>query len=157
MKHIISALVENKFGVLSHVAGLFGSRGFNIDSLTVGETHDPTISRMTIVVSGDDRILEQVNKQLNKLIDVIKVQDLTTESLIDRELMLVKVSASSKTRSEILQIAEVFKAKVIDYSQKHVTIELVGSQEKIENFLNMIRTYGIKEVARTGRIALQRG
>jgi len=157
MQHIISALVENRFGVLANISSLFSARGFNIDSLAVGETHDPSISRMTILVTGDDRIIQQVNKQLNKLIDVIKVSDLTEEEHIERELMLLKVSHTERTRSEIVQLVEIFKAKIVDYSPKTMTIQIVGSPEKITAFIEIMRTFGIKEVARTGRIALLRG
>ncbi|MCX7000373.1 MAG: acetolactate synthase small subunit [Candidatus Sumerlaeota bacterium] len=157
MQHIISALVENHFGVLARISGLFSARGFNIDSLAVGETHDPTISRMTIVATGEDRIIEQVGKQLNKLIDVIKVTDMTEEDHVERELLLLKVSHSTKTRSEIIQLVEIFKARIIDYSPKTLTIEVVGTSDKILSFIDIMRPFGIKELARTGRIALQRG
>lgn len=157
MKHIISVLVENHFGVLAHIAGLFSGRGFNIESLAVGETNDPTVSRMTIVVTGDDKILDQVNKQLNKLIDVIKVQDLTKEEYIDRELILVKINCTQKNRSEITEIVSIFKAKISDVNQQSMTIELTGTQDKITAFLDMVRGYGIKELVRTGRIAIARG
>jgi acetolactate synthase-1/3 small subunit len=157
MKHVIAVLVENQFGVLARIAGLFSSRGFNIDSLTVGVTHDPDISRMTIVVTGDDRVLEQVTKQLNKLVDVIRVQDFTEESCVDRELVLVKVGCTQKTRAEIIQIVEIFKAKIVDFNLKTITIEIVGTQDRIEAFIDLMRTYGIRELARTGRIALSRG
>ncbi len=153
--HVISVLVENRFGVLSHVAGLFSSRGFNIDSLTVGETHDPSISRMTIVVKGDDRILEQVNKQLNKLIDVVKVQDLTVEGdYITRELILIKVNTTKENRSEIIEIVEIFKANIIDIAPKCLTIEKVDTRERVLDLIEILRPYGIKEIARTGLIAL---
>jgi acetolactate synthase-1/3 small subunit len=157
MQHIISALVENHFGVLARISGLFSARGFNIDSLAVGETHDPSISRMTIVTTGEDRIIEQVSKQLNKLIDVIKVTDMTEEDHVERELLLLKVSHSTKTRSEIIQLVEIFKARIIDYSPKTLTIEVVGTSDKILSFIDIMRPFGIKELARTGRIALQRG
>jgi len=157
MQHVISVLVENRFGVLSHIAGLFSSRGFNIDSLAVGETQDPTISRMTIIVTGDDKIIEQVNKQLNKLIDVIKVQDITKDEYLDRELVLVKVSCTSQTRGEIVQIVEIFKAKIIDVNQKTLTAEVAGPQDKIGAFLDLVKPFGIKELVRTGRIAITRG
>jgi acetolactate synthase-1/3 small subunit len=157
MQHVISVLVENQFGVLAHIAGLFSSRGFNIDSLAVGETQDPTISRMTIVVTGDDKIIEQVNKQLNKLIDVIKVQDITKDEYLDRELVLVKISCTSQTRGEIVQIVEIFRAKIIDVNQKTLTAEVAGAQEKIEAFLDLVKPFGIKELVRTGRIAITRG
>ena len=157
MQHVISVLVENRFGVLSHIAGLFSSRGFNIDSLAVGETQDPTISRMTIIVTGDDKIIEQVNKQLNKLIDVIKVQDITKDEYLDRELVLVKISCTSQTRGEIVQIIEIFKAKIIDVNQKTLTAEVAGPQDKIGAFLDLVKPFGIKELVRTGRIAITRG
>jgi len=156
-QHIISALVENHFGVLARISGLFSARGYNIDSLAVGETHDPTISRMTIVVTGDDPIIQQVNKQLNKLVDVIKVTDVTEEEHVERELMLMKVSHSKTTRSEIVQLVEIFKARIIDFNPKNVIIEIVGSKDKILSFMDIMRAFGIKEVARTGRIALNRG
>lgn len=150
-------MVENRFGVLAHVASLFSSRGFNIDSLTVGETHDPSISRMTIVVKGDDRIIEQVNKQLNKLIDVVKVQDLTIDGdYVSRELILIKVNTTKETRGEILEIVEIFKAHIIDISSKHLTIEKVDTRERILDLIEILRPYGIKEIARTGLIALSR-
>ncbi len=157
MQHIISTLVENRFGVLANISSLFSARGFNIDSLAVGETHDPSISRMTIVVTGDDRIIQQVNKQLNKLIDVIKVSDFTEEEHVERELMLLKVSHSTRTRSEIIQLVEIFKARIVDFGPKNLTIEIVGSCDKILAFMDIMRSFGIKEVARTGRIALVRG
>ena len=156
MKHTISVLVENKAGVLSHVAGLFSSRGFNIDSLAVGETHDPTVSKMTIVVDADERILEQIMKQLNKLIDVIKVQDLTGQDFIDRELLLIKVDAKPSNRSEILQLVNTFRARVIDVNPKSMTIEVTGDKEKINALLELLREFGIKEIVRTGKIAMAR-
>lgn len=157
MKHTVSVLVENKFGVLARIAGLFSCRGFNIDSLTVGETHDPSISRMTIVVKGDDAILEQVNKQLNKLIDVIKVQEYSDKNYVETELVLVRIHATSKNRSEILQIIDIFKAKIMDVSDKSMMIEITGNSEKVNSFINMIKPYGIKEMARTGKVALGKG
>ncbi len=157
MQHIILALVENHFGVLANISSLFSARGFNIDSLAVGETHDPSISRMTIVVSGDDRIIQQVNKQLNKLIDVIKVIDITEEEHVERELLLIKVSHNPKTRPEIVQIVEIFKARIVDYNPRTLTIEAVGTADKVIAFIEIMRPFGIKEVARTGRIALSRG
>ena len=156
MKHTISVLVENHFGVLAHVAGLFSARGFNIDSLAVGETEDPTVSRMTIVAHGDDRVIEQITKQLNKLVDVIKVQDLSSEEVISRELVLIKVHASATSRSDILQIVNTFRAKVVDVGQKSLTVEVTGSEEKIDAMLELLRPFGIKEVVRTGTIALAR-
>lgn len=157
MEHIISVLVENRFGVLAHIAGLFSGRGFNIDSLAVGETHDPSVSRMTIVVRGEENVVEQILKQLNRLVDVITVQDLTSQSHLDRELLLVKVETSEKQRSEVIEIAELFRAKIVDVQQCCLTIEASGSREKLEALLNLLTTYGIKELVRTGRIGMARG
>ena len=156
-QHIISALVENHFGVLARISGLFSARGYNIDSLAVGETHDPTISRMTIVSTGDEPIIQQVLKQLNKQIDVIKVTDVTEEEHVERELMLMKLSHNKTTRSEISQLVEIFKGRIIDFNPKSMIIEIVGSKDKILAFMDIMRVFGIKEVARTGRIALNRG
>ena len=155
-RHTISALVENHFGVLCRISGLFSSRGFNIDSLSVGETEDPTISRMTIVVEGDDRVLEQVVKQLNRLVDVIRVIDLTQGEFVERELALINVKTRIDTRSEIIQIAEIFRAGVVDVSTSSVTIEVTGKEDKIAAMINMLRDYGINEIARTGTVALLR-
>ena len=157
MINTISALVENHFGVLTRVASLFASRGYNIQSLTVGPTDDVTVSRMTIVVDGDAKIIDQVKKQLNKLIDVIKVIDLTGEVFIDRELLLVKVSANSKTRTELFQLAEVFNGSIADITPGSVTIEVSASPRRIDAFIALLVPHGIKELARTGRIALARG
>jgi len=154
MKHVIAVLVENKFGVLSRISGLFSARGFNIDSLAVGETDDPAVSRMTIVVEGDERTLEQVKKQLNKLIDVIKVQDFTGKDFMDRELVLIKVSASAKTRKEIVSLAESVGAEVANVSPKCITIEETGDQGKIKALFELLKPFGIREVVRTGRIAI---
>ncbi|MEK6645557.1 MAG: acetolactate synthase small subunit [Candidatus Firestonebacteria bacterium] len=156
MRHTISVLVENKAGVLSRVSGLFSGRGFNIESLTVGETEDPTVSRMTIVVAGDDIILEQITKQLNKLIDTIKVIDLTKENFINRELALIKVTAASADRSEIMQIVNIFRAKIVDISPKTFTIEATGSEDKVNALINILKGFGIKEMVRTGTVALSR-
>jgi len=156
MKHTISVLVENHFGVLAHVAGLFSSRGFNISSLAVGETEDSRFSRMTIVVAGDEKVLEQIMKQLNKLIDVIKVVDLTMQESIDRELLLVKINVTSDTRMEIMQIVQSFRAKIVDVSVHAMTVEVTGTESKVDAMLELLRPYGIKEVARTGTIALAR-
>lgn len=155
-KHTISALVENHFGVLCRISGLFSSRGFNIDSLSVGETEDPTISRMTIVVRGDDSVLEQVVKQLNRLIDVIRVIDITQGKFIERELVLIKVKADTSTRSEIIQIAEVFRSHIVDVSTSSMTIEVTGNQDKITAIISMLSIFGIQEIARTGTVALLR-
>jgi acetolactate synthase-1/3 small subunit len=156
MKHIISALVENKPGVLAHVAGMFAARAFNIDSLVVGRTEDPSLSRMTIVVVGDDKILEQVRKQLAKIISVVKVQDFANQQVVARDLMLISISAPPDRRSEILALIEMFKAKVVDIGLKFVTIEVSGPERKIEAFINACRPYGIKTLARTGTIAMAR-
>ena len=156
-EHIITALVENHFGVLARISGLFSARGYNIDSLAVGETHDRTISRMTIVVTGDEAIIQQVIKQLTKQIDVIKVTDVTEEEHVERELMLIKVSHTKTTRSEITQLVGIFKARIVDFNPKNILIEIVGTKDKVMAFMDIMRPFGIKEVARTGRIALNRG
>ena len=156
MKHIISALVENKPGVLAHVAGMFAARAFNIDSLVVGRTEDPELSRMTIVVVGDDKVLEQVRKQLAKIVPVVKVQDFVGQPVVARDLMLITISAPPAKRSEILSLIEMFKGKVVDIGQKFVMVEVSGPEEKIEAFINVCRPYGIKSVARTGTIAMSR-
>ena len=156
MKHIISALVENKPGVLAHVAGMFAARAFNIDSLVVGRTEDPQLSRMTIVVIGDDRVLEQVRKQLVKIVPVVKVQDFVGQPVVARDLMLIAISAPPEKRPEILSLIEMFKGKVVDIGQKFVMVEVSGPEEKIEAFINVCKPYGIKNVARTGTIAMPR-
>jgi len=156
MKHTISVTVENKFGVLSRVAGLFSGRGFNIESLSVGETLDPSISRITIVTRGDDRIIEQVTKQLRKLVDVIKVTDLTDSSFVDREMILVKISATEKTKAEILRINEIFRGKIVDISPTSYTFEITGDQGKIGAFIKLIKPFGVKEIVRTGKVAIAR-
>ena len=155
-KHTISVVVENKFGVLARIATIIAGRGFNIDSLAVGETEDPTTSRMTVVVQGDDRTLDQVKKQLNRLIDVITVQDLTKGEFIDREIMLVRVAVTAKTRPEVMAIAESLKAKVDDVGVKSVVLQIVGAAAKIHTALELLKPFGIKEIVRTGRIALAR-
>ncbi|MDK2810520.1 MAG: acetolactate synthase small subunit [Petroclostridium sp.] len=156
-KHTLAVLVENHPGVLSRVAGLFSRRGFNIDSLAVGVTEDPNVSRMTIVVDGDDYTVEQVTKQLNKLIDVIKIRQLDTADSVSRELALIKVNANSTTRSEIIQIVDIFRAKIVDVSKNTLTIEMTGSGDKIAAFEEMLKQFGIKEMVRTGTIAIERG
>lgn len=158
MKHTISVLVENKFGVLARVAGLFSGRGFNISSLAVGETKDPAISRMTIVVDdqGEPRVMEQVEKQLNKLVDVIKIQDFTGQDYIDRELVLVKVKSTSNTRSEIIEIARIFRARVVDVARHSLVLEVTGTEDKIKAFLELLNRFGIKELVRTGKVAIAR-
>jgi len=156
MKHIISALVENKPGVLAHVAGMFAARGFNIDSLVVGRTEDPALSRMTIVVIGDDRVLEQVRKQLAKIVPVVKVQDFVNQPVVARDLMLIAISAPPEKRAEILSLIEMFRGKVVDIGQKFVMVEVSGPESKIEAFINVCKPYGIKSLARTGTIAMPR-
>jgi acetolactate synthase I/III small subunit len=156
MKHIISALVENKPGVLAHVAGMFAARAFNIDSLVVGRTEDPELSRMTIVVIGDDQVVEQVRKQLAKIIPVVKVQDFVGQPVVARDLMLITVNAPPEKRPEILSLIEMFKGKVVDIGQKYIMVEICGPETKIEAFINMCKPYGIKGVARTGTIAMAR-
>jgi len=157
MRHVISALVQNQPGVLARVSGLFSGRAFNIDSLTAGETEDPTYSRLTIVTHGDDRIIEQIIKQLRKLVDVLKVQDLTVSAHVERDLVLIRVNAPPDRRSEILELVDVFRAKVVDVSIKELMIEIAGPEAKIEAFIELLRPYGVKELARTGSIALSRG
>jgi len=156
MKHTISALVENHFGVLANVAGLFSARGFNIDSLAVGETEDSSVSRMTIVVDGDDRIVEQILKQLNKLIDVIKVIDLSEDEMIDRELVIVKVHATASSRGDIMQIINTFRAKMLDVNPKSIAVEVTGGEGKADAMLELLRPFGILEVVRTGVVAVSR-
>jgi acetolactate synthase-1/3 small subunit len=157
MRHIISAIVENKPGVLAHIAGLFAGRGFNIDSLAVGETEDPARSRMTVVVRGDDAVLEQVRKQLSKIIDVIKVNDFAAADIVERDLMLIKVAVRPEKRSEVFEVTSVFRGKIVDIGPKHLTIELAGPEKKIEAFVDLLKPYGVKELVRTGRIAMARG
>lgn len=157
MKTIISALVENHPGVLFRVAGLFSRRGFNIHSLAVGITENPDISRMTIVVEGDEYIVEQVKKQLNKLVDVIKVSKILREDSVIRELMLMKVDAEPQVRAEIIHMAEIFRANIVDVSRKSMTIELTGDKDKVTAFEELMRPFGIKELVRTGVIAVNRG
>src|SRR5262245_13370772 len=156
-KHTIAVLVENKFGVLSRVAGLFSARGYNIESLSVGETLDATVSRMTIVVHGDEFVIEQVMKQLHKLIDVIKVSDLTDDDHVERELMLVRVNAEPQHRAEILRTADIFRAKVVDVTPQSFTLEATGDEEKLEALIELLRPMGIQELVRTGKVAITRG
>jgi acetolactate synthase-1/3 small subunit len=156
MKHIISALVENKPGVLAHVAGMFAARAFNIDSLVVGRTEDPKLSRMTIVVVGDDRVVEQVRKQLAKIVPVVKVQDFAGQPVVARDLMLITISAPPDKRPEILSLMEMFKARVVDIGAKQLMVEVSGPETKIEAFIDACKPYGIKNVARTGTIAMPR-
>jgi acetolactate synthase-1/3 small subunit len=155
-KHIISALVQNKPGVLAHVAGMFAARAFNIDSLTVGRTEDPSLSRMTIVVIGDDRVVEQVRKQLAKIVSVVKVQDFAGQNVVARDLMLISVATPPEKRPEILALIEMFKGKVVDIGSKFVMVEVAGTENKIEAFIDACRSYGVKNVVRTGTVAMTR-
>ena len=157
MRHVISALVENKPGVLAHISGMFSSRGFNIDSLTVGETEDARFSRMTIATTGDDAVVEQIRKQLERLVDVIKVVDFSGQDYVERDLMLIKVHAPSGRRGEVFELAEVFKCTVVDIGAKHVMLEVAGPENKLEALIALMKPFGIKEMARTGRVGLRRG
>ena len=157
MRHVLSALVQNQPGVLAHISGMLASRGFNIDSLAVGETEDANLSRMTFVVHGDDAELDQVRKQLDKLVTVVKVQDISSEDFVERDLMLLKVKATPQQRMEITLLVEMFRARVVDVSPNDIMIEISGQERKIEKFIELMRPYGIVELARTGRIALVRG
>ncbi|HPY78354.1 MAG TPA: acetolactate synthase small subunit [Anaerohalosphaeraceae bacterium] len=156
MKHILSALVQNKPGVLAHVAGMFAARAFNIDSLVVGRTDDPTLSRMTIVVIGDDRMVEQVRKQLAKIVSVVKVQDFAGQDVVARNLLLISIACPAEKRHEILALVEMFQAKVVDIGAKFVMAEVSGPESKIEAFIESCRPYGIKNMARTGTVAMAR-
>jgi acetolactate synthase I/III small subunit len=156
MRHTISVLVENKFGVLTRVAGLFSGRGYNIDTLNVGPTHEANTSRMTIVTRGDDATVSQIVKQLEKLVDVIQVQDFREGEYIDRELVLVKVGVDQQTRAEVMQITDIFRAKIVDVQPKTLTIEITGNESKVEKFLELMRSFGIVELTRTGKVALPR-
>ena len=156
MKRIISVLVENKFGVLARVSELFSSRGFNIASLSVGETLDSKLSRITMVVDGDEYIFEEIKKQLNKLINVIKVQDFTNVEHVEREMLLIKVNLSRKTRAELIEIVDIFRAKIIDVGKKSMTVEITGKDNKIQAFIELVKPFGIVEIVRTGKIAIAR-
>jgi acetolactate synthase I/III small subunit len=156
MRHTLSVLVENKFGALTRISGLFSGRGFNIDTLNVAPTQDPTQSRMTIVVKGDDSVLEQVTKQLNKLVDVIKVQDFSEGEYVDRELILIKVGVDTKSRPEVMQICDIFRAKIVDVAHKTLTVELTGNESKIGAFLELMEPFGIRDITRTGKVAMPR-
>ena len=156
MKHIISALVQNKPGVLAHVAGMFAARAFNIDSLAVGRTDDPSLSRMTIVVIGDDKVLEQVRKQLAKIVTIVKVQDFVGQDVVARDLMLLSVASPAEKRPEILALIEMFNAKVVDIGPKFVMVEVCGPENKLEAFIDACRPYGVKNVVRTGTVAMAR-
>lgn len=155
-KHTISILVENKFGALNRIVGLFSARGYNIDSISVGTSEDDSVARVTIASKGDDDVIEQIIKQLNKLIDVTKVVDLTYESFVERELVLIKVAASRNSRPELMQISEIFRSKIIDISPRSITIEATGSEQKVDAMIKMLSPFGIKEIARTGGVALKR-
>ncbi|MBJ7259139.1 MAG: acetolactate synthase small subunit [Chthoniobacterales bacterium] len=156
MRHTLSVLVENRFGVLTRVAGMFSGRGFNIDTLNVAPTLDASMSRMTIVVRGDDKTLEQVVKQAEKLVDVIKVDDFRDDEFVDRELVLMRVNVNEKTRSEVLQICDVFRAKIIDVQLNKLLIEISGNESKIAKFISLMENFGIAEITRTGKVALTR-
>ncbi|MDP3103351.1 MAG: acetolactate synthase small subunit [Candidatus Methanoperedens sp.] len=157
MKHTVAVLVENKPGVLARVSGLFSRRGFNIESLAVGVTENADTSRMTIVVSGDDKVLEQVMKQLNKLIDVIRVSDIPPEDSVNRELALIKVGVDSTTRAEVMQIGDIFRAKIVDVGSKSLIVEVTGDESKINAIEQLLRQFGVKEMVRTGKVAMNRG
>jgi acetolactate synthase-1/3 small subunit len=156
MRHTISVLVENKFGVLSRISGLFSGRGFNIESLSVGETIDPKVSLMTIVTAGDDQIIEQITKQLNKLIDVIKVVDFIEIDHVEREMVLIKVAPRKENKSEVLRLTEIFRGRIVDSGTSTFTIEITGDAKKIEAFVELMKVHGIKEFARTGKVAMAR-
>ena len=157
MRHILSALVQNRPGVLAHISGMFASRGFNIESLAVGETEDPQLSRITAVMMGDDRHLEQVRKQLEKIVTVVKVLDISREDFVERDLILIKVDATPEHRAELQGLVEIFRGRIVDVSPEQVMIEISGQERKVEAFIDAVRPYGIRELARTGRIALVRG
>lgn len=157
MRHVLSALVQNIPGVLSHVSGMLASRGYNIDSLAVGETEDPQISRMTFVVVGDDSVLEQVRKQLEKIVTVVRVRDISAHEHVERDLMLIKIKAPPGKRGEIRDLAEVFRGRIVDVAPERVIIEISGKEQKIEAFIDLMRPFGIVELVRTGRIAMVRG
>jgi acetolactate synthase-1/3 small subunit len=156
MRHTISVVVQNRFGVLTRIAGLFSGRGFNIDTLNVGPTQNNKISRMTLVVVGNDQVLEQVVKQLNKLVDVLEVHDFKDGDVIDRELILLRVKATSSTRPEVMQICDIFRAKIVDVQSSSLSIEVTGDESKIDKFLQLMKPFGVLELSRTGRIALPR-
>ena len=156
MRHTISVLVENKFGVLTRVAGLFSGRGFNIDSLNVAPTQDPTVSRMTIVTRGDDKTVDQIVKQLEKLVDSIQVLDFRDGEYVDRELVMIKVGVDSSSRAEVMQITDIFRAKIIDVQPKSLTIEITGDESKVEKFIDLMKAFGILELTRMGKVALPR-
>lgn len=156
MRHTISVLVENKFGVLSRISGLFSGRGYNIESLSVGETIDPAVSVMTIVTTGEDKVIEQITKQLNKLIDVIKVVDFMEIDHVEREMVLIKVSPRKEDRIELLRVAEIFRGRIVDSGFTTFTVEITGEEKKIEAFIELVKPFGIKEFVRTGKVAIAR-
>ncbi len=156
MKHVLSAIVMNQPGVLAHISGMLASRAFNIDSLAVGETEDSKFSRMTFVVSGDDKVLDQVRKQLEKIVTVVKVADYQNQDIVERDLMLIKVSTESTSRSDVLELLQIFRGKVVDIGHEHVMMEISGVEDKLNAFVDMMRPCGILELVRTGRIALSR-
>lgn len=157
MKHTLAVLVENQPGVLSHVAGLFARRGYNIESLVVSETEDKSVSRITLVVEGDDNVIEQVSKQLNKQVEVIKVNDITNEESVERQLLLLKVSADPAVRSEIMQIVEIFRCRIVDIGKRSLIVEATGDEEKIQAIIKSLQPFGIQELVRTGKVAMVRG
>ena len=157
MKHVITALVQNQPGVLAHISGMFAARGFNIDSLVVGRTEDVELSRMTIVVVGDDAVLEQVRKQLGKVIPVVKVRDFTNTENVQRDLLLIRVHAPAEKRPAVVDLVNLFRGRVADVARSSVVVELTGTEDKIEAFIDLVRPYGIRELARTGVIAMLRG
>ena len=156
MRHVLSAVVQNQPGVLAHVAGMLASRGFNIDSLAVGETENPQLSRMTFVVVGDDKVLDQLRKQLEKLVTVVKVLDISSEDYVERDLMLIKVNVPPERRGEIRELADIFRSRIVDVGPQQIMVEISGPEKKIEAFIDLMRPYGIKELVRSGRIALVR-
>jgi acetolactate synthase-1/3 small subunit len=156
MRHTLSVLVENKFGVLARIAGMFSGRGFNIDTLNAGPTLDPNTSHMTIVVRGDDTVLEQVTKQLNKLVDVISIQDFRDDEYVDRELVLMRVKVDAGSRSEVMQICDIFRAKIVDVQHKNFLIEVTGHEGKINKFIRLMQNFGISDLTRTGKVAMSR-
>ncbi|MBQ18867.1 MAG: acetolactate synthase small subunit [Planctomycetaceae bacterium] len=156
MRHVLSALVVNQPGVLAQISGMLASRAFNIDSLAVGETENPEFSRVTFVVNGDDHVLDQVRKQLEKIVTVVKVLDFSNRNYVERDLMLVKVSTAEGKRSEIRELAEIFRGKIVDVSPGHLMIEISGQERKLESFIDLVRPFGILELVRTGRVALLR-
>ena len=157
MRHVLSALVQNVPGVLAHISGMLASRGYNIDSLAVGETEDPNLSRMTFVVVGDDKTLEQVRKQLEKIVTIVRVDDVSSQDHVERDLMLIKVRSTASQRPEVFQLSESFRGRVVDIQHENVMLEISGTEGKVEAFIELMRPYGILELARTGRIAMVRG